>query len=89
VAFAVGGIACLVVAILAWNAHNRRLTTTMGIYAALAMANAAVSATRRYAATLRALGGAGVTRRRLGWQFWYGNPFAATHLVTASKPPHV
>jgi|SRR5581483_8883351 len=30
--------------------------------------------------------GAGPTRRRLGWRFWYGNPFAATTLVTASKP---
>ena len=41
--------------------------------------------TARYARTLDALG-ATTTRRRLGWRFWYGNPFAATSLVTASKP---
>jgi ubiquinone/menaquinone biosynthesis C-methylase UbiE len=39
----------------------------------------------RYAETLRGLGAAGVTRRRLGWRFWYGNPFAGVTLVTASK----
>jgi len=38
-----------------------------------------------YAKTLDALG-AMTTTRRLGWRFWYGNPFAATTLVTASKP---
>ena len=37
------------------------------------------------AKTLDALG-AVTTRRRLGWRFWYGNPVAATTLVTASKP---
>ena len=37
-----------------------------------------------YAKTLDALG-AVTTTRRLGWRFWYGNPFAATSLVTASK----
>jgi arsenite methyltransferase len=42
--------------------------------------------TARYAATLNELGAAGVARRGLGWRFWYGNPFAATSLVTASKP---
>jgi len=35
--------------------------------------------------TLHSLGAADVERRRLGWRFWYGNPFAATSLVTASK----
>ena len=35
--------------------------------------------------TLDALG-ATTTRRRLGWRFWYGNPIAATSLVTAMKP---
>jgi ubiquinone/menaquinone biosynthesis C-methylase UbiE len=40
----------------------------------------------RYAVALRTLGATGVARRRLGWRFWYGNPFAATSLVTASKP---
>jgi ubiquinone/menaquinone biosynthesis C-methylase UbiE len=49
------------------------------------LAIADIRATGRYAATLRTLGAAAVTRRRLGWRFWYGNPFAATHLVTASK----
>jgi arsenite methyltransferase len=45
-----------------------------------------IRATALYARTLDALG-ATTTRRRLGWRFWYGNPFAATSLVTASKPP--
>jgi SAM-dependent methyltransferase len=48
-----------------------------------------IRATARYASTLRALGAAGVTRRRLGWRFWYGNPFAGTTLVTASKPERI
>jgi hypothetical protein len=39
-----------------------------------------------YAKTLHALGATGVARRRLGWRFWYGNPFAGTTLVTAAKP---
>lgn len=38
-----------------------------------------------YEAALRALGASEVTRRRLGWRFWWGNPIAATSLVTASK----
>ncbi len=50
------------------------------------LAIADIRATARYAATLTTLGAAGVTRRGLGWRFWYGNPFAATSLVTASKP---
>jgi hypothetical protein len=25
-------------------------------------------------------------RRRLDWRFWWGNPIAATTLLTASKP---
>ena len=45
-----------------------------------------IRATRLYASTLAELGAAAVTRRRLGWRFWWGNPFAATSLVTASKP---
>jgi len=45
-----------------------------------------IRATRLYASTLAELGAADVTRRRLGWRFWWGNPFAATSLVTASKP---
>jgi len=49
------------------------------------LAIADIRATSRYAATLDTLGAADVTRRRLGWRFWYGNPFAGTTLVTASK----
>lgn len=45
-----------------------------------------IRATRHYARTLEQLGASGVTRRNLGWRFWYGNPFASTTLVTASKP---
>jgi SAM-dependent methyltransferase len=44
-----------------------------------------IRATARYAATLSELGAIGIARRRLGWRFWYGNPFAGTSLVTASK----
>ena len=44
-----------------------------------------IRSTALYAKTLDALG-AMTTTRRLGWRFWYGNPFAATSLVTASKP---
>jgi len=50
------------------------------------LAIADIRATARYARTLVALGATGIARRRLGWRFWYGNPFAATSLVTASKP---
>ena len=49
------------------------------------LAIADIRATARYAATLSALGATGIARRRLGWRFWYGNPFAGTTLVTASK----
>ena len=44
-----------------------------------------IRSTALYAKTLETLG-AVTTTRRLGWRFWYGNPFAATSLVTASKP---
>jgi len=44
-----------------------------------------IRATRVYESTLAGLGAA-VTRRRLGWRFWWGNPVAGTSLVTASKP---
>ena len=50
------------------------------------LAIADIRATARYAETLSTLGATGVARRRLGWRFWYGNPLAATTLVTASKP---
>ncbi|MGE5245973.1 MAG: class I SAM-dependent methyltransferase, partial [Betaproteobacteria bacterium] len=49
------------------------------------LAIADIRATARYAETLRMLGAAGVARRGLGCRFWYGNPFAGTSLVTASK----
>ena len=49
------------------------------------LAIADIRATARYAATLQKLGASGITRRRLGWRFWYGNPVAGTSLVTASK----
>jgi ubiquinone/menaquinone biosynthesis C-methylase UbiE len=43
-------------------------------------------ATRQYQAHLAKLGMNNVTRRRLGWRFWWGGPWAATRLVTATKP---
>ena len=39
-----------------------------------------------YAERLRALGLRDVSLRRLGWRYWYGNPWAATVLVTATRP---
>ena len=45
-----------------------------------------IKATGVYESALRTLGAADVARRRLGWRFWWGNPVAATTLVTASKP---
>jgi len=49
------------------------------------MVIADIRATAIYAETLRALGASHVERRRLGWRFWWGNPFARTTLLTASK----
>jgi len=46
-----------------------------------------IRATSIYEDTLRTLGAANVERRRLGWRFWWGNPVAATTLLTASKAP--
>src|SRR5579875_336917 len=40
--------------------------------------------TRRHAAHLRELGWCDVQRRNLGWRMWYGGPWAATRLVTAT-----
>jgi len=45
-----------------------------------------IRATAVYESTLRALGASAIERRRLGWRFWWGNPFAATTLLRASKP---
>ncbi len=45
-----------------------------------------IRATAVYADALRTLGALDVERHRLGWRFWWGNPVAATTLLTASKP---
>jgi len=50
------------------------------------MVIADIRATAVYADALRTLGASRVERRRLGWRFWWGNPIAATTLLTASKP---
>jgi arsenite methyltransferase len=50
------------------------------------MVIADIRATRVYAEALRSLGASDVERRRLGWRFWWGNPAAATMLLTAGKP---
>jgi arsenite methyltransferase len=47
------------------------------------IAIADIRATRIYEQALRELGAADVQRRRLGWRFWWGNPMAATTLLTA------
>jgi arsenite methyltransferase len=44
-----------------------------------------IRATAIYEDVLRSLGASNVERRRLGWRFWWGNPFAGTTLLTASK----
>jgi SAM-dependent methyltransferase len=49
------------------------------------MVVADIRATAIYEAELRRLGATAVERRRLGWRFWWGNPIAATTLLTASK----
>lgn len=41
---------------------------------------------QRYEQRLREKGMANVTHRTLDWHFWYGGPWTATKLVTASKP---
>jgi arsenite methyltransferase len=45
-----------------------------------------IRGTRRHEAHLAQLGMSDVIRRRLGWRFWWGGPWAATRLVTATKP---
>jgi len=49
------------------------------------MVIADIRATAVYADALRTLGAQNVERHRLGWRFWWGNPVAATILLTASK----
>ena len=51
------------------------------------MVIADIRATAIYEDALRALGASNMERRRLGWRFWWGNPFAGTTLLTASKAP--
>lgn len=42
--------------------------------------------TDHHAEHLRELGWPNVRRRNLGWRMWYGGPWFATRLVTATKP---
>jgi arsenite methyltransferase len=49
------------------------------------MVIADIRATAIYAGALRRLGASNIERHRLGWRFWWGNPVAATTLLTASK----
>jgi ubiquinone/menaquinone biosynthesis C-methylase UbiE len=44
-----------------------------------------IRSTQAYEALLVRLGMRDVARRRLGWMFWWGGPWAATCVVTASK----
>lgn len=44
-----------------------------------------IRATRQHQAQLAKLGMNDVSRRRLGWRFWWGGPWGATRLVTATK----
>jgi ubiquinone/menaquinone biosynthesis C-methylase UbiE len=45
-----------------------------------------IRATRQHQTHLARIGMSDVTRRGLGWRFWWGGPWAATRLVTATKP---
>jgi arsenite methyltransferase len=49
------------------------------------MVIADIRATALYADALRTLGASNVERHRLGWRFWWGNPVAATTLLTAAR----
>jgi arsenite methyltransferase len=51
------------------------------------MVVADIRATAIYESALRMLSASNVQRRRLGWRFWWGNPFAGTTLLIASKSP--
>jgi ubiquinone/menaquinone biosynthesis C-methylase UbiE len=42
--------------------------------------------TGAYSRRLVELGMAGIGRRNLGWRMWWGGPWRATYLVTATKP---
>jgi arsenite methyltransferase len=45
-----------------------------------------IRGTRQHEAQLARKGMSDVRRRTLGWRFWWGGPWAATRLVTATKP---
>ena len=45
-----------------------------------------IGSTHEYVGRLRQLGIADATERSLGWRYWYGGPWTATKLVSASKP---
>ena len=45
-----------------------------------------IRGTRRHQARLDEIGMGDVARRRLGWRFWRAGLWAATPLVTATKP---
>ncbi len=45
-----------------------------------------IRGTRQHENRLATIGMNDVARRRLGWRFWWGGPWAATRLVTATKP---
>ena len=45
-----------------------------------------IRATRQHEAQLAKLGMSEIARRRLGWRLWWGGPWGATRLVTATKP---
>lgn len=45
-----------------------------------------IRATRQHQEQLARIGMTDVARRRLGWRFWWGGPWGATRLVTATKP---
>jgi arsenite methyltransferase len=49
------------------------------------MVIADIRAAAIYADALRSLGASDIKRQRLGWRFWWGNPVAATTLLTAAK----
>ena len=42
--------------------------------------------TDEYAKRLRELGATDVSERSLNWRYWYGGPWTATKLVSATKP---
>jgi arsenite methyltransferase len=45
-----------------------------------------IRGTRQHQAQLARIGMSDVIRGRLGWRFWWGGPWAATRLVTVTKP---